>query len=49
MKAVQGAKRFTRKASEPNPLVDPEGLLAQRASLRRGAEERLEIERKAVR
>ncbi|WP_291614755.1 MBL fold metallo-hydrolase [Bradyrhizobium sp.] len=42
-------KVITRNSSEPNPLVDPQGLLAQLASLRRGAEERLEIERKAGR
>jgi len=42
-------KVVTLKASEPHPLVDPQGLLAQLASLRRGAEERLEIERKAGR
>jgi metallo-beta-lactamase class B len=38
-----------RKPGEPNPLVDPQGLLKQLAGLRRGAEERLEIERKAGR
>jgi metallo-beta-lactamase class B len=38
-----------RKPGEPNPLVDPEGLLKQLASLRGGAEQRLEIERKAGR
>ena len=38
-----------RKPGEPNPLVDPEGLLRQLASLRAGAEQRLEIERKAGR
>lgn len=42
-------KVLTRKAGEPNPLVDPEGLLAQLASLRRGAVERLDLERKAGR
>jgi metallo-beta-lactamase class B len=38
-----------RKPGEPNPLVDPEGLLKQLASLRSSAEQRLEIERKAGR
>jgi metallo-beta-lactamase class B len=38
-----------RKPGEPHPLVDPEGLLRQLASLRAGAEQRLEIERKAGR
>jgi metallo-beta-lactamase class B len=38
-----------RKPGEPNPLVDPEGLLKQLAELRAGAEARLEIERKAGR
>ena len=38
-----------RKPGEPNPLVDPEGLLKQLAGLRSGAVERLEIERKAGR
>ncbi len=38
-----------RKPGEPNPLVDPDGLLKQLAGLRSGAEERLEIERKASR
>src|SRR5260370_31090076 len=38
-----------RKPGDPNPLVDPDGLLKQLAGLRSGAEERLEIERKANR
>ena len=38
-----------RKPGEPNPLVDPEGLLRQLAALRGGAVERLELERKAGR
>jgi metallo-beta-lactamase class B len=38
-----------RKPGEPNPLVDPEGLLKQLAALRSGAEARLEMERKAGR
>jgi len=38
-----------RKPGEPHPLVDPQGLLAQLAALRSGAERRLEIERKAGR
>jgi metallo-beta-lactamase class B len=38
-----------RKPGEPHPLVNPEGLLAQLAALRSGAEKRLEIERKAGR
>lgn len=38
-----------RKPGEPNPLVDPEGLLKQIASLRSGAAERLTIERNAGR
>ena len=38
-----------RKPGEPNPLVDPEGLLKQLALLRSGAEERLAIERNAGR
>jgi metallo-beta-lactamase class B len=39
----------SRKPNEPNPLVDPEGLLKQLAGLRKDAVERLEIERKAGR
>ena len=38
-----------RKPGAPNPLVDPEGLLKQLATLRSGAEARLEVERKAGR
>ncbi len=38
-----------RKAGEPNPLVDPKALLAQIATLRSGAEQRLDLERKAGR
>ncbi len=38
-----------RRPGEPNPLIDTEGFLKQLASLRSGAEERLEIERKAGR
>jgi metallo-beta-lactamase class B len=38
-----------RKFGEPNPLIDPQALLAQVAGLRSGAEKRLEIERKAGR
>jgi len=37
----------TRKHGEINPLVDPDGLLKQLASLRARAEQRLEAERKA--
>lgn len=39
----------TRKAGEPHPLVDPAGFAAQLAELRKGAVERLEVERKAGR
>lgn len=42
-------KVVSRKPGDPNPLVDPQGLLDQLAHLREGAEERLEIERKAGR
>ena len=42
-------KLAARKPGEPNPLVDPEGLLTQLVSLRGGAEQRLEIERRAGR
>lgn len=42
-------KVAAHKPGETNPLVDPKGLLAQLASLRQGAEERLELERKAGR
>lgn len=38
-----------RKPGEPNPLVDRAGFAAQLRQLREGAEERLEIERKAGR
>ena len=38
-----------RKPGEPNPLVDPQGLLAQLATLRHGAVQRLAVERKAGR
>ena len=38
-----------RKPGQPHPLVDPQGLLTQLAALRSGAEQRLEIERKAGR
>ncbi|MDE5444878.1 MBL fold metallo-hydrolase [Bradyrhizobium sp. CSA207] len=39
----------TRKPGEINPLVDPDGLLKQLASLRASAEQRLEAEREAGR
>ena len=39
----------SRKPGEPHPLVDPAGFGAQLESLRKGAVERLEIERKAGR
>ena len=39
----------TRGPSVPHPLVDPEGFARQLRSLRDGAEERLEVERKAGR
>jgi metallo-beta-lactamase class B len=43
-------ERFaSRKPGEPNPLVNPQALIAQVAGLRSGAERRLEIERKAGR
>lgn len=42
-------KVLAHKPGEPNPLVDPQGLLEQLASLRRGADERLMVERKAGR
>ena len=38
-----------RKPGEPNPLVDPDSFLKQLAVWRSGAEQRLEIERKAGR
>jgi hypothetical protein len=37
------------QAGEPDPLVDPQGLLALLAGLRSDAKQRLEIERKAGR
>jgi metallo-beta-lactamase class B len=42
-------KVMSRKPGDPNPLVDQQGLLDQLADLRRGAVERLAIERKAGR
>lgn len=42
-------KVAARKSGETNPLVDPKGLLEQLTYLRQGAEERLDIERKAGR
>ena len=42
-------KLAARKAGDPNPLVDPDGLTKQLGGLRNGAEQRLEIERKAGR
>lgn len=42
-------KLAERKPGEPNLLVDPDGILKQLASLRSGAEQRLEVERKAGR
>jgi metallo-beta-lactamase class B len=42
-------KVISRAPNEPNPLVDPQGLLDQLAYLRKGAEERLDTERKAGR
>lgn len=39
----------SRKPGEPHPLVDPDGFLQQLGGLRQGAEERLEVERKAGR
>ena len=44
-----GERLAARKPGEPNPLVDPDGLLKQLAALRLGAVERLEIERRAGR
>ena len=44
-----GYRLPARKPGELNPLVDPAGFLEQLASLRSGAEQRLEIERKAGR
>jgi metallo-beta-lactamase class B len=42
-------KLAARHPGEPNPVVDPAGFLKQLAALRDGAEQRLEIERKAGR
>ncbi|MGY4329410.1 metallo-beta-lactamase class B [Bradyrhizobium sp. LB7.2] len=42
-------KVASRKPGEPNPLIDPTALLRQTAALKKGAEERLELERKAGR
>jgi metallo-beta-lactamase class B len=39
----------SRKTGEPNPLVNPQAVIAQVAGLRNGAERRLDIERKAGR
>jgi metallo-beta-lactamase class B len=39
----------TRKAGDPHPLVDPQGFRAQLAQLRKGAVERLEVEKKKER
>ena len=39
----------SRKPGEPHPLVDRAGFIAQLEALRKGAQERLEIERKAGR
>jgi metallo-beta-lactamase class B len=44
-----GYRLPARKPGELNPLVDPGGFLEQLASLRSGAEVRLDIERKASR
>jgi metallo-beta-lactamase class B len=47
---IEAAERLkTRGASQPHPLVDPEGFSNQLRTLRLGAEERLEVERKAGR
>jgi metallo-beta-lactamase class B len=47
---IEAAARLgTRGASQPHPLVDPEGFSNQLRMLRAGAEERLEVERKAGR
>jgi metallo-beta-lactamase class B len=43
------AKLKTRKPGDAHPLVDPAGFLAQLETLRKGAEERLVIERNAGR
>ncbi len=42
-------KLAARNPGEPNPVVDPTGFLKQLATLHDGAEQRLEIERKAGR
>ncbi|WP_256809153.1 hypothetical protein [Bradyrhizobium sp. Bra64] len=42
-------KLAARKPGEPNPLFDPDALLKMLATQRSGAEQRLEIERKAGR
>jgi metallo-beta-lactamase class B len=39
----------TRKAGDPHPLVHPQGFRAQLAQLRKGAVERLEVEKKKER
>lgn len=47
---TEAARRIPdRKPGEPHPLVDPEGFAAQLATLQRGAEERLVVERNAGR
>jgi metallo-beta-lactamase class B len=47
---TEAAERLKRRqAGEPHPLNDPAGFLAQLAGLRKGAEERLVIERNAGR
>lgn len=47
---IEASKRLAaRPAGGPHPLVDPAGFAAQLRGLRTGAEERLEIERKAGR
>jgi hypothetical protein len=38
-----------RASGTPHPLVDPAGLTRQLGQLRKGAEERLQIEKKAGR
>jgi metallo-beta-lactamase class B len=42
-------KLKTRRSGDPHPLVDPAGFIAQLETLRKGAEERLVIERNAGR
>jgi metallo-beta-lactamase class B len=39
----------TRKPGEPHPLIDPQGFRSQLKSLRAGAVERLELEKKSGR